>query len=132
MGQLSHAVQLAGWPTPSSAVVDAKPHPPIIGSRKPSDPQIGLADIAVHVAGWPTPQASDPVEGSRTAADSRQACLGRVVNQQPDASPLDLCIPILTTHEDGRAMLLKGYGNAIIPAVAAVFIRAYLASLPPP
>jgi DNA (cytosine-5)-methyltransferase 1 len=47
-------------------------------------------------------------------------------------NPLDLCIPILTTHEDGRAMLLKGYGNAIVPQVAAVFIRAYLASLPPP
>ena len=33
-------------------------------------------------------------------------------------------IEILTTHEEGRAMLLKGYGNAIVPEVAAVFIRA--------
>jgi hypothetical protein len=43
-------------------------------------------------------------------------------------NPLDLCIPILTTHEDGRAMLLKGYGNAIVPQAAAVFIRAYAGS----
>ena len=48
-----------GWPTPSSAVVDAKPRPPIIGNRKPTDPQIGLADVAVHLAAWPTPTACD-------------------------------------------------------------------------
>ena len=46
---------LTGWPTPSATVVDAKPRPPIIGNRKPTDPQIGLADVAVHLAGWPTP-----------------------------------------------------------------------------
>lgn len=42
---------LIGVPTPSALVVDAKPSAPIIGSRKPTDPQIGLADIAVHL--WP-------------------------------------------------------------------------------
>lgn len=41
-----------GLPTPGSSVVDAKPRPPIIGNRKPSDPQIGLADIAVWLI-WP-------------------------------------------------------------------------------
>ena len=30
-----------------------------MGNRKPSDPQIGLADIAVHLAGWGTPTATD-------------------------------------------------------------------------
>ena len=50
---------LTGWPTPSATVVDAKPRPPIIGNRKPTDPQIGLADVAVHLAGWPTPVAND-------------------------------------------------------------------------
>ena len=48
-----------GWPTPSSTVVDHKPRPPIMGNRKPSDPQIGLADVAVYLAGWPTPVAND-------------------------------------------------------------------------
>ena len=51
-----------GWPTPSSTVVDHKPRPPIIGNRKPSDPQIGLADVAVHLAGWPTPNTMDVVD----------------------------------------------------------------------
>jgi hypothetical protein len=36
------------WPTPSAAVIEAKSQPPIIGNRKATDPQIGLADIAVH------------------------------------------------------------------------------------
>lgn len=49
-----------GWPTPNSTVVDAKPRPPIIGNRKPTDPQIGLADVAVHLAGWGTPTANTP------------------------------------------------------------------------
>ena len=57
---------LTGWPTPSATVVDAKPRPPIIGNRKPTDPQIGLADVAVHLAGWPTPVVND-AKGSKYA-----------------------------------------------------------------
>lgn len=41
-----------GLPTPGSSVVDAKPRPPVIGNRKATDPQIGLADIAVWLV-WP-------------------------------------------------------------------------------
>jgi hypothetical protein len=48
------AFTLAGWPTPNAAVVDAKNKPPITVGRKPTDPQIGLADVAVHLAHWPT------------------------------------------------------------------------------
>ncbi len=32
----------------------------------------------------------------------------------------------LTTQKEGRAMLLKGYGNAIVPQVAAEFIGAFM------
>ena len=49
-----------GWPTPNATVVDHKPRPPIMSNRKPSDPQISLADQAFHLAGWMTPKASDP------------------------------------------------------------------------
>lgn len=56
---LGIAAQLSGWPTPSATIVDAKPQPPITIGRKPTDPQIGLADIAVHLAGWPTPLRQD-------------------------------------------------------------------------
>jgi hypothetical protein len=52
-----------GWPTPNASLVDAKPNPPITTGRKPTDPQIGLADVAVHLAGWPTPRASDKEGG---------------------------------------------------------------------
>ena len=32
----------------------------------------------------------------------------------------------LTTQTEGRAMLLKGYGNAIVPQVAAEFVRSFI------
>ena len=74
MGETRHGsnlndfAMLAGWPTPGSAVVDHKPRPPIMGNRKPSDPQIGLADVAVYLAGWPTPTAGN-VNNSRVTND---------------------------------------------------------------
>ena len=59
------ATDFTGWPTPSSTIVDHKPQPPIIGNRKPTDPQIGLADVAVYLASWPTPQTSDSTGGGQ-------------------------------------------------------------------
>ena len=56
-----------GWPTPSSTVVDPKPRPPIMGNRKPTDPQIGVADVAVHLVGWPTPTVTDASRGVKEA-----------------------------------------------------------------
>ena len=53
------ATDFTGWPTPSSTIVDHKPQPPIMGNRKPTDPQIGLADVAYWLAGWPTTTKSD-------------------------------------------------------------------------
>lgn len=48
--RLDHcALAQALWPTPSVAVIDAKSRPPIMSGRKPTDPQIGLADVATHV-----------------------------------------------------------------------------------
>ena len=47
---LNHAAVLAGWPTPNASVIKHKSKPPIIGNRKPTDPQIGLADVAYHLA----------------------------------------------------------------------------------
>ena len=57
--QLCHQALLSGWPTPNSLVVDAKPNPPITSGRRPTDPQISVADIAVHLCGWPTCTATD-------------------------------------------------------------------------
>ena len=55
-----------GWPTPNAAVIEAKPNPPITTGRKPTDPQISVADVAVHLAGWPTPRALDGEKNVRT------------------------------------------------------------------
>ena len=60
---LTHDALLAGWPTPNSTVIQHKSKPPIIGNRKPTDPQIGLADVAYHLAGWPTPTTTDHSRG---------------------------------------------------------------------
>jgi hypothetical protein len=57
--RIEDEVFLAGWPTPNSTVIQHKSKPSIIGNRKPTDPQIGLADVAYHLAGWPTPNASN-------------------------------------------------------------------------
>jgi hypothetical protein len=50
---LGSQVKHAGWPTPNSTIVDAKPNPPITSGRKPTDPQISTADIAVHLLPGP-------------------------------------------------------------------------------
>ncbi|USE81750.1 hypothetical protein NDR89_19810 [Cupriavidus gilardii] len=63
LDQLPRQAYLAGWPTPNATLVDAKPNPPITSGRKPTDPQIGLADVAVHLAGWQTPTSIDSRRG---------------------------------------------------------------------
>jgi hypothetical protein len=57
---LGQIVALAGWNTPDKTMMQAKSTPPVLGTRKPTDPQISLADQAFHLAGWMTPKASDP------------------------------------------------------------------------
>ncbi len=62
-----------GWPTPGSAVIDHKPRPPILGNRKPTDPQIGLADVAYWLAGWPTPMAGTPAQNGNNPAGNNDS-----------------------------------------------------------
>ena len=52
------AACLAGWATPN-LFTEHKVQPPVMGNRKPTDPQIGLADQAFHLSGWPTPTTND-------------------------------------------------------------------------
>lgn len=79
---LNHAVVLSGWPTPSATIVDAKPRPPITNGRKPTDPQIGLADVAVHLAGWPTPSCNNDRTGNPESALSMKREDGSKVQQR--------------------------------------------------
>jgi len=64
---LNAAATLAGWNTPDTTMMQAKSRPPVLGNRKPTDPQISLADQAFHLAGWPTCQARDGDSTGRTA-----------------------------------------------------------------
>lgn len=50
---LAHQVQMAGWNTPDTTMMQAKSRPPVLGNRKPTDPQISLADQAFHLAPGP-------------------------------------------------------------------------------
>ena len=80
---LSALTTLSAWPTPNSTVVDAKPNPPITSGRRPTDPQISVADVAVHLAGWNTSNAGDGMGGKRPHPDTSmtgQHPSGRKVN----------------------------------------------------
>lgn len=59
---LNDFAMLAGWATPDTTMMQAKSRPPVLGNRKPTDPQISLADQAFHLAGWPTPNTMDVVD----------------------------------------------------------------------
>jgi hypothetical protein len=69
------------WPTPTSAVIDAKSRPPIMQGRKPTDPQISLADVA-KLAHWPTPAARDWESGADTADNRRDRGAGGMQMQE--------------------------------------------------
>lgn len=81
MGETRHGsnlndfAMLAGWATPDTTMMQAKSRPPVLGNRKPTDPQISLADQAFHLAGWPTPNTMDVVD--RKAIRPSRTATGR-------------------------------------------------------
>lgn len=72
---LNDFAMLAGWATPDTTMMQAKSRPPVLGNRKPTDPQISLADQAFHLAGWPTPNTMDVVD--RKAIRPSRTATGR-------------------------------------------------------
>ena len=84
---LTVAANLASWPTPSSTVIEAKSKPPIMSHRKPTDPQIGLADVVVHLASWPTPLRADG-RGSAGAAKHKNSELPNAVRLVSGPTPI--------------------------------------------
>ena len=75
---LNEIVRLAGWNTPDTTMMQAKSRPPVLGNRKPTDPQISLADQSFHLAGWPTTTATD---ASRGVKDARPWDTGKPLGQ---------------------------------------------------
>jgi hypothetical protein len=90
---------------------------------------------------WATPQASDYVEGARTAKGSRQKCLGRDLKEL--GSGTDVSGSPAATEKPGRlnpelSRWLMGFPAGwsclkatatIVPQVAAEFIKACIDSL---
>ena len=73
---LGQIVALAGWGTPDRTMMQAKSTPPVTGNRKPTDPQISLADQAFHFAGWGTPTATEPGGSAQAFIDRKQEKVG--------------------------------------------------------
>lgn len=71
--KLPGAAKLAGWNTQDTTMTQAKSRPPLLGNRKPTDPQISLADQAFHLAGWPTPMAGTPAQNGNNAAGNNDS-----------------------------------------------------------
>ncbi|WP_368921437.1 hypothetical protein [Comamonas aquatica] len=88
---LNDFAMLAGWATPDTTMMQAKSRPPVLGNRKPTDPQISLADQAFHLAGWPTPRAADGEKNVRTAE-------GSLSEIERKGSPQDLCMAAAITQ----------------------------------
>ncbi len=119
---LEHVVKFAGWGTPTAQ--DAK-HATLSPSQAARD--TGVLSSAVHLTGWPTPMAGSPATETyneagnndfsrkvRAAPTARARCVERA-----GVRPLAHGVP-------ARASKLRAYGNAIVPQVAAVFVRAFL------
>jgi hypothetical protein len=82
---LGQIVALAGWNTPDKTMMQAKSKPPVMGNRKPSDPQISLADQAFHLAGCPTPVSVPDSKAShgQLSGDYRRRLAEMFPNPQP-------------------------------------------------
>ena len=107
------------WPTPQSAVIDAKPRPPITnGHRKPSDPQIGLADVA-QLSPWLTPRADESGSDRKQSGKPNLQGQARSAWRTPSGSdgeggPMD----ILLAQREGYTPKLKLRDQAHLAAWA--------------
>jgi len=137
---------LGGWAAPCSTdgkrghdMTDKQRH------RKQGQPKVLNYQVTESLIGWAGPKARDHKGNGVSIARCGERCSGlsglamqagvpqwngptiaalcsdgpRRVSSEPDAFPLADGIP-------GRMGLLRGAGNAIVPQVAAKFIRAFL------
>jgi hypothetical protein len=95
---------LTGWPTPGAHVVEHKSKPPVIGNRKPTDPQISTADVAFHLCGWPTPMAGTPAQNGNNAAG----------NNDSSRKTVEVCKTEGPARLTGTGQLLTGFAAGMI------------------
>jgi hypothetical protein len=73
----NQVASLSGWPTASCRDAKGRTGQASQEAQKAKGHERKILAETAELAGWATPQASDNVEGSRTAANSNQKCLGR-------------------------------------------------------
>lgn len=125
--QLRNFAQLAGWTSPRSS-------DPKSGHNCTENMTGKSLPMDASLCGWATPRAEDAEScgmrhsqgGGRHAIGASWARFevvhcrdGKARRFEPGSFPLAHGVP-------GRVGLLRGYGNAIVPQVAAEFIQAFL------
>jgi hypothetical protein len=137
---LQDAALLAGWPTPTSSMVTEQNMAQAMTAGTPAqngNNAAGNNDSSrktVDLSGWHTPVVRDcrnsPGDGSNPRNLPRQAALGMTSTSSP--APTEKRGALNPAHSrwlmgyPARMVRLRGYGNAIVPQVAAEFIKAFL------
>ena len=114
--------QVHGWPTPQAEADATKPCRP---GREPDPCLEGLGDAerrGITSGSWTGPRCTDGGDPWE-AAVTTDCYDGRTRRVGAGVQPLAHGIP-------GRVGKLRGFGNAIVPVVAAVFVRAFMECRP--
>lgn len=84
-------------------------------SQTPATPKAIQQSKDVSVRAWATPQASDHVEGARTAKESNQKCLGRDLNQMNWPTPTAMSRPRSEETMEKCLKFRKSKGKNSVP-----------------
>ena len=123
MGETRHGsnlndfAMLSGWNTPDTTMMQAKSKPPVIGRRKPTDPQISLADQAFHLAGWPTPSANEFAYVNREELEARRK---RCKESAKNGNGFGLTLAQCLTLNDPQPTRLTATGEMLIGSFAGM------------
>ena len=127
-------VLLMGWPTPKDSTHNVATLEAALREFQNHEKSL---DVMAQMVGWPTPlsvnRERNPDEpGLSTKSGAGQVCAsgwrdvewlpcadGKARPTQPGIHPLADGIP-------GRVGQLRAYGNSIVPALAAEFVRAFM------
>jgi hypothetical protein len=125
---LAHRTNGSGyglWRTPSANVIEAKSTVVKLTWRKPSDPQVGLADqvMAAHRMQWPTPQARDFRSGD--AVDSPRAIRKREAGWSPNLNDVVLWPTPTVCGNYNRKGVTEKSGDGLATAVATSLTMNY-------
>ena len=116
------------WRTPSANVIEAKSTVVKLTGRKPSDPQVGLADqvMAAHRMQWPTPTASEHTGAGHGPNKTGAMNLRTMVQAKKDWPTPTVC------GNYNRKGLTPTSGDGLATAVAMSFTMNYSADTAAP